>query len=80
MSARAFGGAGGTFLESLAVAGAERLQSFLQLVAVGGEILIHSQRISQRNDRDQIGGSHLLVHVVLRRGGGSGQFRPAPWQ
>ena len=40
---------------------------FLQQRAIGGEVLIHQQRAAQGNDRHQVGGRHLLVHIVLRR-------------
>ena len=46
------------------------LELFLEQIVIGGEILIHQQRTSQRNNRDQVGRRHLLVDIVLRGGDG----------
>ena len=70
----AFGRAGAAFFEARAGARIEGLQRFLQQRAIGSEILIHAERVAQRDHGDQVGRHHLLVHIVLRRGGGLVDF------
>ena len=50
------------------------LQRFLQQRPIGSEVLVHTQRAAQRDHRDQVGGHHLLVHIVLRGGCGLVDF------
>ena len=62
---RTFGRARRAQFESGVRAQVEGLQDDLQLFAIGGEVLVDGDGISQRHNRNQIGWLHLLVEVIL---------------